>query len=212
MIFPAEIWRLIFANLSPHSLTQCARASKHLNIFATYSLYTSPVLPTAQQFHTFAERLTTKNAALIEVLDFSNTASRWSLVYQKQLIEIIPKCCSIRHLDLDICTDLRDDGLEIILKTIGSNLKFLSLCSCNRIMDAGINSIANYCTNLRVLNLSGTNGCDDVFLLVTARNPNLESVNIAYCPHITEVGVRVEESDVAMPGPEWETESEDEDI
>jgi hypothetical protein len=106
MIFPAEIWRLIFANLNSHSLAQCARVSKYLNILATYSLYSSPVLPTAQQFHTFVERLTTKNAALVETLDFSNTASRWSLVTQKQLIDVITKCPSIRHLDLDICTDL----------------------------------------------------------------------------------------------------------
>jgi hypothetical protein len=104
MIFPTEIWHLIFPNLNQHSLAQCAQVSRQLNQITIPYLYISPSLPTFQRFHTFKDRLTANNAALVEVLDLSNTGHRWERISQEELIHVVSKCPEIGHLDLDLCT------------------------------------------------------------------------------------------------------------
>lgn len=119
------------------------------------------------------------------------------------------------------------------MKTIGKDLRFLSLCSCTYLSGASIQSIAIYCRKLTVLNISGICTFDPPLIEIACYNPLLETVNLAFCAHVTEVAIKalmkncpklkylnmegchnvVELASDSEAGlqPEWETEDEQSD-
>ncbi|KAH8552622.1 hypothetical protein BGW37DRAFT_291297 [Umbelopsis sp. PMI_123] len=119
------------------------------------------------------------------------------------------------------------------MKTIGKNLRFLSLCSCSYLNTVSIAFVALYCHNLQVLNISGICTVDDPLIDLASNNPQLETVNLADCNHITEKSVKAfmkcsklkylniegchnvlgfeSDGEGDLPQPEWETEEDDDD-
>ncbi|KAG2177609.1 hypothetical protein INT44_008121 [Umbelopsis vinacea] len=231
MSLPTEILQDIISQLDQATLANCTRVSSQFRALAIPVLYESPSLLTADRFRRFSKDLSADNAVYVHTLDLSMTARRWDSIKGQEIVELLLKCLYITHLDLDMCMALRNTDIETIMNAIGKNLHFLSLCSCSYLNTASIVSVATYCTNLRVINISGICTVDDPVVDLASKNPHLETVNLADCNHITEKSVKAvmkcpklkylniegchdvldfeSESESAIPQPEWETEEEE---
>jgi hypothetical protein len=105
-MLPTEIWELVVTHLDQNSLAQCSYVSSMFSHISSQLLYNFPMLPTASRFRSFAKELTPRNAKLVETIDLTNTARRWDTIRKNEITDLLTKCLSIKHLDLDMCYNL----------------------------------------------------------------------------------------------------------
>ncbi|KAK1260069.1 F-box protein [Acorus gramineus] len=93
----------------------------------------------------------------------------------------------LEMLNLTRCVKLTDSGLrQILLKC--SSLQSLNLYALSSFTDNAYKEISSL-TNLRFLDLCGAPNLSDEGLSCIAKCRNLDSLNLTWCVHVTDVGV-----------------------
>ncbi|KAI8811266.1 hypothetical protein BJ742DRAFT_797055 [Cladochytrium replicatum] len=98
-------------------------------------------------------------------------------------LSISRHCRALRELTLYSVEKLSDTGLAFVASQCGPGLGWLNLAQCAEIGSYGVESVARYCTSLRVLNVGGCRGKPgigfDVLAELARRCRQLKVVRVA---------------------------------
>ncbi|CAG8504533.1 1547_t:CDS:2 [Acaulospora morrowiae] len=89
------------------------------------------------------------NQRYLRHIEFSDCSSLTQEMFQP----IVQSCISLESVKLGHCHQITDSSITFLARHRGRYLKRLSLHHNNGVSDMGINSIAEHCKNLRILNL-----------------------------------------------------------
>ncbi|WOL09228.1 EIN3-binding F-box protein 1-like [Canna indica] len=91
------------------------------------------------------------------------------------------------EVNLSGCVNVTDALVTLLVKSHGSTLKTLNLDGCKKITDGSLLAIADTCSVLDDLDLSGCSVTDyGVAVLASARQLNLRMLSLANCSKVTE--------------------------
>jgi F-box/leucine-rich repeat protein 2/20 len=129
---------------------------------------------------------------------------RWCInMTDKGLIEIVKKCVNLQCIDLSGNKHCTDDAL-IAISCNCLDLRSISLSNSLKFSDIGVISIIRKCSKLEEIDLSNDvlgdglvfedeedfDNITDLTLIEISKNcPNLNSLNLATCGKITDIGV-----------------------
>ncbi|TKY64608.1 F-box/LRR-repeat protein 7 [Spatholobus suberectus] len=107
----------------------------------------------------------------LEVLDLSSCCG----ISSEGVVEVLRRCCEVRHLSLAFCSGVKltglsfevprleelnlsrsgvdDEALSVISKCCRGGLVHLDLENCSRVTAEGVRHVVVYCTRLREINL-----------------------------------------------------------
>jgi hypothetical protein len=142
---PRELWMQIAQETS---LFGVVMSCKKLHESLVCLIYQTPELKSKTQYLKFANSVE-KYGMFVENLDLSQIRHRWEFLDSTYLQLIAPYCLNVTALDLDDC--LVQDG--DIAHLARFHLHHLSLASCKRITNRGLNNLA-LITSLRSVDVS----------------------------------------------------------
>lgn len=215
-MLPKELILKIFSFLDIVSLCRCAQVSKYWNKLAldgdnwqSVSLFDFRVAVQGQVVENlsarcgdYLRRLTLRGCRSVSdssMQVFSKNCRNLEEINLddcKQLTDetcksLAANCPKLAHLNIASC-DVTDKSLEAIGAGC-KNLKHINISNCNKIRPAGIESLAQNCTNI-VSFISIACGeptiNDDSLRLLSAHCHKLKMINLNGCSAITDVGVK----------------------
>lgn len=95
--------------------------------------------------------------------------------------------CSLSHLNLFRAVKITDQGINVLVKSIGRFLEFLHLGACKLLSDDSLLSIAETCHKMQVLNLVGLHRISDIGVKAIAQSLGLiHTLRVHGCPCVTK--------------------------
>ncbi|OWF51484.1 uncharacterized protein LOC110449096 [Mizuhopecten yessoensis] len=140
----------------------------------------------------------------------------WCNVTDSGIGAISGTCDRLESLCINGCQNVKDEGLETVLKKHGKSLRHLEMFGCFNVTPKSIRYMANHCLNLMTLNLGqcykltdscisqlssslsrvenlDLRGCkqikDNCIRYVVKNCPRLQTISLANCPNITDVSM-----------------------
>jgi len=95
-----------------------------------------------------------------------------------------------KELDLCGCDRITDASITHHISKRYTNLQGINLSFCINISHEGIKALVQQCTGLLTISLSNTNINDQALLNIASALPNLKSLSLAGCQHISDVGLQ----------------------
>ncbi|GBG72413.1 hypothetical protein CBR_g11992 [Chara braunii] len=124
----------------------------------------------------------------IQRLDLSE-----AMITDISLIALAGSCRHLVSLILSRCTLITDDGVTILVRSLGQKLQSLNLSGCKRITDAAVGKVTGHCRqSLRELHLGHCNEITDAGLAsFVAGKPftALQTLGLDFTSHITDAGI-----------------------
>lgn len=103
------------------------------------------------------------------------------------IVALTQRHTNLRALTLSGCHLLTDLSLERIASQAQHHLQYLHLANCVKITSLGIQSLAQYCTQLTVLNLAHVKKVDDTAVRALWQQcEHLEEVSLKECDKVTD--------------------------
>ncbi|KFH61833.1 hypothetical protein MVEG_12342 [Podila verticillata NRRL 6337] len=100
---------------------------------------------------------------LVDTINLSMLPHRWETVNAQHIQDLVLGCPWISRLDIQNCSQLRDNAVQLIAENLGPrHLRSLVLSGCSRITDLAILSLCAHATELENLELSGCDRISDV--------------------------------------------------
>lgn len=122
---------------------------------------------------------------LVDTIDLSMLPHRWETVNAQHIQDLVLGCPWISRLDIQNCSQLRDNAVQLIAENLGPRrLRSLVLSGCTRITDLAILSLCAHATELENLELSGCDRISDVSIwelgtaTITLQAPSLISLSL----------------------------------
>ncbi|XP_069132056.1 uncharacterized protein [Argopecten irradians] len=140
----------------------------------------------------------------------------WCNVTDSGIGAISGSCDRLESLCINGCQNVKDEGLETVIKKHGKSLRHLEMFGCFNITPKSIRFLATHCLNLLNLNLGqcykltdscisqlssslgrvenlDLRGCkqikDNCIRYVVKNCPRLQTISLANCPNITDVSM-----------------------
>ncbi|ELR15204.1 leucine rich repeat domain containing protein [Acanthamoeba castellanii str. Neff] len=111
----------------------------------------------------------------------------------ESFIRIAAACPKTTKVELRSVETVTDVGMEAIAKAVAGNLRELTIASLEQVTDTALHHFAEYCPNLRTLQLSGMSADDQTQTLTgaTVRFGKLKELRLSslYCPDHTVAAV-----------------------
>eukprot|EP00803_Ostreobium_quekettii_P009318 evm.model.scf_426.11 EVM.evm.TU.scf_426.11 scf_426:76755-83101(-) len=112
-----------------------------------------------------------------------------SLVTANALSHVAARLTSLKSIDLSSCRNVNDAALFALSRLW--SLTALNIAHCIQVTDRGLGALARSGLPLRVLDLAGCyTSVTDMALCQLSRLSVLEWLSVAYCEHISDMGLR----------------------
>jgi len=105
-------------------------------------------------------------------------------------VAALANCAQLHTISLASCYRVTDTGIEALASHCRA-LEHIELCGCSKVADNGVMALAKYCSHLKFVDVGFCNFVSDIGVVALAHScPILQHVDVRFCTRVTDVGIR----------------------